>query len=302
MTLSPSIPSHGKIHPLIWETRKGFRRHLALSSPAYIKDALNVGYNAHKLILAAANGSAAANLQIHDLLRLQEQKRIISKAQPLPVPRERPRVWPYGEGKKIDELRPRMREELGGSGKRKVPIPVIVATSASPFLRFRKPQSPYLTRVLNDKIEDAKKRGQMVIRMQGEEEIGEAENKWDSLLNKALLVTRVQTTERPVDATSDEISWAKAPKEISQRIQKTKEKAMKSNTRRGDQMMILMEKERQLRDAEKIERRRNRKILKALDSTAEERKQVVSEAIKLTTSTNTDKAKKEMSVLYKPIG
>jgi len=303
VTLSPDIPSHGKVNPLIWEVRKGFRRHLALSSPAYIKDALNLGYNAHGLILAAANGNSAAISQLNDLLKLQEQKRIISTAQPRPTPRERPRVWPYGEGKKIEEVRPRIKEDLGGSGKRKVPMPVIVATSALPFLRFRKPQSTYLTRIINDKIKVSKKQGQMMIRMQGEEETGEAENNWDSLLNNARRVPSLQTTEHPIDvAASDKVSWAQAPRKVLRRIQETRDRKIQDHVRRGDQMMMIVDEERRLRDAEKIESRRNKEVFKQLNpAAAGEMKKVRPDAIELATRAKKVETEKETIVLYKPM-
>lgn len=287
---------------MIWEVRKAFRRHLALSSLRYIKDALSTGYNAHKLILSAANGSPAATSQINDLLRLQEQKRAISKAQPRPIQEERPRVWPYVEGEKVLELRPRAQGELGGSGKRKIPIPVIVATCGLPFLRFQKPQSPYLTRIINDKAAGSKKRGQMLLRMQGEEEFGEAENRWDSLLNKARGVPEFQTTEHPIEAISDGVSWAGAPREVLRHIQEKRDKTINNEARRGDQMMRLIEKETQLRDAERIENRRNKKRLKSMGSATSKNKQFCPEETNLTVRIDRHETKKEPSVPYKPLG
>ena len=202
----------------------------------------------------------------------------------------------------MEEVRPRKREDLGGSGKRKVPMPTIVATAGLPFLRFRKPQSPYLTRVLNDKVKASRKRGQMLLRLQEEEQNGKAEDKWDLLINTARCVPKFQTTEHRLDTPSDQGSWAQAPWETSQDIQDTRDIAVTIDAMKADRMMKLMQEERNLRDAERIEDRRNKKKSKILDPAAKERSSLFSNSISSTPRIKRDDPKKESKLLYKPIG
>src|ERR1700709_1700282 len=114
---------------------------------------LTHGAQAEELLRAAASGSQAATSQIHNLLyRLHTQRQ--QSQQPRAPPRpEPPRLSPYPGAPKVLDIRPLPREKL--TAKRRVPI--LTHASGVPFLRFKKPQSPFLSRVLRNKLEQKHK-------------------------------------------------------------------------------------------------------------------------------------------------
>jgi hypothetical protein len=68
------------------------------------------------------------------------------------------------------------------TGRRRVPI--LVNANWLPFLRFKKPQSPYLTRVLRDKLLQKQRRMNALVGVEDVAEIGEAEAAWERVVRK----------------------------------------------------------------------------------------------------------------------
>jgi hypothetical protein len=133
---------------------------------------------AEEMLRKAADGNGPATEQIHRLLRLLETQRELSAAQPRPIPREKPRVWAYPGAPKLVESRPRPVSELGGSGRRRVPY-IAGEPNGMGFLRIKKPQSPYLSRMLRDAQKLKNKHTDRKEEMENISQIGKWESYWD---------------------------------------------------------------------------------------------------------------------------
>ncbi|KAG9244806.1 hypothetical protein BJ878DRAFT_51726 [Calycina marina] len=242
--LDADIPQKGSVNELVWEVRKGFRRNTAHTSASLIREALTVGYNTYKLISAAANGVSVATSQINGLLRLQDQKRVISRAQPSSIQRERPRVWPYEGAKKMEDVRPRPQSELGGTGRRKIPIAQWASNGGIPFLRFSKPQSPYLSRIMRNGVEREQKR--------------QSTNKHTKELND--LALRESHWDAQTEGRDNAPSWSYWMDAITKESNLRKHQIIVRNEQRANRLMEILDKERQLAAEEKKERKRWKKM------------------------------------------
>ncbi|KAH8599001.1 hypothetical protein B0O99DRAFT_486030, partial [Bisporella sp. PMI_857] len=246
--LPNDIPRSGSVNPLVWQVRKGFRRHVSQTSPARIREALTVGYNAHKLFTAAAKGSQAATTQIHSLLRLQEANREISRAQPRPVRRERPRVWPVEGGMKIEDIRPRPQHELGGTGRRKVPILASVSKKIA-FLRFGGKQSPFLSRILRDWVNREQAWRGTLERATEMNELGAAESEWEGIVS--------QVAGEP-GFKSDKNDWTQTGRQVAAEVHRKLKASNEKAKQKVATMVKIVEEEKALYEEERIERRRDK--------------------------------------------
>lgn len=151
------------------------------------------------------------------------------------------------------ESRPRPREELGGTGVRKVPI-FTATTSGSAFLRFKKPQSEFLSRVLRDKLKQKVNRMDNISKIEDLLEWAKGEEMWDRMV------------ERETGVEVGEGSWSRDLLYARQTIWN----AMNTTQRRdremarkfleiSEQEKALWEKERALRKHEKNMERKERR-------------------------------------------
>ncbi|ESZ97465.1 hypothetical protein SBOR_2154 [Sclerotinia borealis F-4128] len=172
----------GPLHPLKYLIRKQFRRNAWERSSKIIVAALKTGYETEKLLRTAGDGDLDSRNQIYELLRYR--KNVAATSAQLPQPPKLKIRYPEaipGVPKLLD-VRPLPFEKL--SGPRHVPI--FARAMASNFLRIQKPQSPYLSRVLRDKIETRQKRIDHRLRIELLEEIAIAENIWEDIVEDQL--------------------------------------------------------------------------------------------------------------------
>jgi len=176
------LQSKGPIHPLKHLVRKQFRRNTWEHSPKIVVAALKTGYKAEKLLRTAGDGETAPRNQIYELLRARKSIAAASALVPQP---SKPKIR-YPEAipgaPKLLETRPLPLKKL--SGLRHVPI--FAKAMVSSFLRIQKPQSPYLSRVLRDKITTKQKRMDARERIELLEEIAIAENTWEDIVEDQL--------------------------------------------------------------------------------------------------------------------
>ncbi|KAI9650056.1 hypothetical protein NHQ30_000069 [Ciborinia camelliae] len=176
------IQPKGPIHPLKHLIRKQFRRNASEHSLKTVVVALNTGYEAEKLIRTAGDGDLDSRNQIYELLRYRKTVAAASALVPQPP---KPKIR-YPEAipgvPKLLEVRPLPFEKL--SGPRHVPI--FAKAMVANFLRIQKPQSPYLSRVLRDKIDTRQKRTDARDRIEFLEEIAIAENTWEDIVEDQL--------------------------------------------------------------------------------------------------------------------
>lgn len=169
-------------------------------------------------------------------------------------------MWAYPDAPKVLDVRPLPLEKL--SGRRHVPI--LTAASGFPFLRFKKPQSPFLSRVLRNKMKQKHNQFEKILELEGEEEnIAAWEDKWESTVLKQL-----EREGRAGEEWVDEEQWGSPDgwrrelriaragiwKKMDDEGEKAKEMAAK--------MMEIMDKERELYEAERSKMRHEKKVEK----------------------------------------
>lgn len=141
-----------------------------------------ITYQAENLIRTAGDGNLDSSSQIYELLRYRKSLATASALVPKPPKPEirYPEAIP-GTPKLLD-IRPLPFEKLSGIRH----VPKFVKATATNFLRIQKPQSPYLSRVLRDKIETKQKRKDSLERIEDLEEIAIAENIWEDIIEDQL--------------------------------------------------------------------------------------------------------------------
>ncbi|KAH7323661.1 hypothetical protein BKA65DRAFT_481467 [Rhexocercosporidium sp. MPI-PUGE-AT-0058] len=142
---------------------------------------------AEELLYTAITGNVNALTQIHNMLdTLHKQTLAARKACTQPPPRPtaalKTRLRAYPGAQKVVDMRPLPLEKL--TGKRHVPS-LAIATHA-PFLRFKKEQSPYLSRVLSQKAKQKQKRNNWMDELATEVEMGVWEGEWEDHVLEAV--------------------------------------------------------------------------------------------------------------------
>ncbi|PMD48249.1 hypothetical protein L207DRAFT_559943 [Hyaloscypha variabilis F] len=174
------IPSYGRVPLLKHLIRKGFKKNIHIISPRLAVQELKRGYAAEELLRNAGNGNGSAITQIQDLLRTTAQAKQHSRLVSPPRP-PRPQTHnstipaPFPGAPKVLDIRPLPASQLAGQRH----VPVLTAAGWVPFLRFKKPQSRFLGRVLRDKLKQKLRRWEGMVRADDAMEVGEAEGLWE---------------------------------------------------------------------------------------------------------------------------
>ena len=149
-----------------------------------------------------------------------------------------PRVWPLsGTIPVID------RPFLDLSGRRCVPH--LVNGNGFPFLRFKKPQSTYLTRLIRDALHVKTKHSNQLEDCSVKVELGQNEDIWDENLR---LTCGVEFDTR-------HCSWAQEAKKEYDHIVNKQEEIKRRRAYMGQKMYEITQKEQALADMEKAKRR-----------------------------------------------
>ncbi|MCJ1248368.1 hypothetical protein MMC30_005585 [Trapelia coarctata] len=228
-----------------------FGQNAKIQSPWQIVTALELGYQSLQTLRDAVPGQSQALQRLSRFLNeFQVPATQISRsaakenanATKLIKPTNVPVVWPRPDVPSVLS-----RPFPSVTGKRH--IPKLVDTNGLPFLRFKKPQSPFLSRVLRDKIKLRQKRYDRIKLLEEQITLAETEDEWDKLL------TRMHGIQ---DDGIFSIGWVTVPRDALQDIHqklkadygKTKELAVK--------MFEIVEKEEALVKDEELERGRRK--------------------------------------------
>lgn len=152
--------------------------------------------------------------------------------------RSGPRVWPLpGTLPTFD------RPFLDLSGRRCVPH--LVNGNGFPFLRYKKPQSPYLTRLIRDALHVRVKNLNLLEDCLVKVELGQNEDIWDEALKLTC----------GMELDTKHCSWAReARKEYDHTVNKQDE-IKRRRADMGQKMYEITQKEQALADMEKAKRR-----------------------------------------------
>jgi len=149
------------------------------------------------------------------------------------------------------EMRPRPKEELGGTGIRKVPR--FIQAGGFPMLRFSKRHSPFLSRVIKQKVlrEDSIHK-----RLEAQEsmmKMGSDEDLWDDL------VKRQWRNEISRDSGMEGSSWKNEMQTQMKRDRAIINEENRKTRATAKKMLDVVRKEEELAARERMDRKRGRK-------------------------------------------
>jgi len=148
-------------------------------------------------------------------------------------------------------------------------VPILTTTTRGyPFLRLRKPQSPFLSRVLRQKIKQRQQRFDTVDAIDVGLEYAEAEAEWernvmeqlaeDGVPNKEWMETEGKYWDRGSPGWTE--AAARAKEEVLRSLMADQRKAKEV----GEKMLDIVDKERELWRQERGRRRHEKKVAKKL--------------------------------------
>lgn len=162
---------------------------------------------------------------------------------------------PYPGASRVLESRPRPLSEL--SGRRHVPV--LTSANNIPFLRIKKPQSPFLNRVLNDKIKQRQKWLDHIDNMDSAIVWAQNEDVWENLVAKEGVATDRGLWYARKGAVTNVPSW-RTEIEATKRGMWARLNAVDRKSRKiSKQMMRIVDEERKLFEKERRERRMSRR-------------------------------------------
>jgi len=269
---------HG-INPIKYLTRKEFRKHAPDVSPRRVVPALERGYAAEALLRTAGNGDSSALSRVHSvLLARQAQASTTREYNAAHPPKQRPpRVIPapFPGAPKVLESRPLPFEAF--KGRRHVPI-LAAANGQTPFLRIKKPQSPFLTRVIKDKVKTNQKRLNRIEEIQDKIVMGEWEDAWERDVRE---IAQGEGKDFGVGGEGKgETGWTRDLQKAQSQVGICLDREQRKSRKIGDRMLEIVDKERELREKEKrqkmnerwkawLERRKKRQLESDVDALLE---------------------------------
>lgn len=223
--------------PIKYIIRRQFRRNAHVTSAPLVVAALTVGYEAEELLHTASTGDGAAHSKVLELLRgvqAQGDAARLEKAAnpPLPPPPPPRKPEPYPGAIPVLEKLPLPKSQLTGQRR----VPTLVSANSIPFLRIKKPQNPFLTRVLNGKIKLRQKRNDTLDKLGALLELGGMEQDWDNALGMA-----------------EGQHWSTATHQEKRVVENTMDVAVRANTVLAQKMLDIVDEEQRLADIEKRE-------------------------------------------------
>lgn len=210
---------------------------------------------AEALVRLAGDGDENATAKVMSVLEEIERIRLLSRANAAISPKKevvkRPLPAPYPGIKPMLEMRPRPKEELGGTGIRKVPR--FIQAGGFPMLRFSKRHSPFLSRVIKQKVlrEDSIHK-----RLEAQEsmmKMGEDEDLWDDL------VKRQWRNEISRDSGMEGSSWKNEMQTQMKRDRAIINEENRKTRATAKKMLDVVRKEEELAARERMDRKRGRK-------------------------------------------
>jgi len=152
--------------------------------------------------------------------------------------RRGPRVWPTHSAPSV-----LARPFVKVSGERHVPI--YVAACGFPFLRFKKPQSPYLSRLIRDDLKAVQKRVDQMQRLEKERGHAMQEDLWDEHL----------CLHAGLEKEAGSVLWLDAINDSLRATQRLHGKSWDKRQRYGKMFWDIVVKERELAATEKRDKR-----------------------------------------------
>jgi hypothetical protein len=156
-------------------------------------------------------------------------------------------------------------------GKRRR-IPILTKATLVPFLRFKKPQSPFLSRVLRDKIKGKQRRFDRMGKVEEKVMLGDREEEWEGIVEGELGKKMEKREEGDGERDwaevwnegkvgegrgkgKEEERWGAREKAHKYEIMESVILDARNSRRIGDRMLEIVDREKELRAKEDKERR-----------------------------------------------
>ncbi|CAF9926386.1 MAG: hypothetical protein ALECFALPRED_003430 [Alectoria fallacina] len=222
-----------------------FKRNSKLQSPPQISTALRLGYETLE--------------GLHDGVRKQKVlNRILELAS---LPQTSARLGDLSSSprtKTASSQKPRKRDAIPYPGTTPVlarpfqdlsgrrHVPVLINANRVPFLRLKKPQPPFLSRIIRDTVNTRELRITRAERLTSEISIAEDEDDWDQILYNRFGMDYMDTEGEP---------WDREVKRASDRNHKLQVEAIKKRADVAAEMYAIVEQEKALAEEQKLRKR-----------------------------------------------
>ncbi|KAL8633568.1 hypothetical protein Q9189_000721 [Teloschistes chrysophthalmus] len=231
---------------------KSFRSSAKARNHEVIRTALNTGYG---VLNDLAHTKISVLRQLAELTRLREspsesrsKDRIPSQPQQIdpgrsPKPRsDDGRRWPHPDAKRVLDGLPLPPLE------HHYRVPTVVNANHLPFLRYKKPQSPFLSHMIREKTRERLKRVDRTQALEKTMAFAEDEDQWDRILWE---VNRVSRNDKGV-------LWVQAVREALSHVKTVHYKSTMSRVQAAQRMFDVVQEQRKLLVKAKVERRDRR--------------------------------------------
>lgn len=152
------------------------------------------------------------------------------------------RRWPYPGAKPVlDGLPP----PPPGNYRR---VPTLVNANHVPFLRLKKPQSPFLSYIIRKKNVEREKRIDSIQRLEDQLALAEDEDQWD----------RILLEHHQISDEGNEVPWTSAVREALTNVKRVHHTNAIKRMRTAQRMFDILQEQKRLADQERLERRNRR--------------------------------------------
>ncbi|KAL8644957.1 MAG: hypothetical protein Q9210_006985 [Variospora velana] len=218
-------------------TKDVFRINAKARSHAAIRTALEDGYK-----LSEPSNPPDTSLQA---TRKQQPSSVTSDTQSNTLnhrPIDTGRRWPHPAARPVlDGLPP----PPPGKTRR---VPTLVNANHIPFIRFKKPQSPFLSHIIRQKNVEREKRVDRMQALEKQLDVAEDEDQWDKLLRDL----------HQVSNDDNGTTWASATREALKDVKRVHQTNTIKRMHIARRMFDILQEQRKLADEERLERRNRR--------------------------------------------
>lgn len=152
------------------------------------------------------------------------------------------RRWPYPGAKPVlDGLPP----PPPGNYRR---VPTLVNANHVPFLRLKKPQSPFLSYIIRKKNVEREKRIDSIQALEDQLALAEDEDQWD----------RILLEHHQISGEGNEVPWTSAVREALTNVKRVHHTNAIKRMRTAQRMFDILQEQKRLADQERLERRDRR--------------------------------------------
>ncbi|KAL8973777.1 MAG: hypothetical protein Q9197_001991 [Variospora fuerteventurae] len=127
-------------------------------------------------------------------------------------------------------------------------VPTLVNANHIPFIRFKKPQSPFLSYIIRQKNIEREKRVDRMQALEKQLDIAEDEDQWDKLLRD----------HHQVSADDNGTTWALATRQALQDVKRVHQTNTIKRMHMARRMFDIFREQRKLAEEERLERRNRR--------------------------------------------